>query len=382
MSRFDRYLLSQLLTLFGFFSLVLVSVYWINQAVQLFEQLIADGQSAWVFVEFSALTLPNVIRMVLPVSAFAAAVYVTNRLSAESELVVMQATGFSPWRLARPAIAFGLIVAALLSVLTHVLVPASRAGLAERRAAIAENITAQFLVDGSFQHPAAGLTLYIREINLRGELLDIYLSDARAAGQRTTYTAERALLVRSETGPKLVMFEGMAQTLQEDGNRLFVTRFDDFTYDIGALITEAGARRRDLREFSTPVLLSPTPEQMEIAREPLAVFLAEGHSRFSQPLTAAIFAVIGFSALLTGSFSRFGVWRQIAVAVVLLIGVQMLSNVGASAAQGDAALWPLVYLPVAVGAALVVGLLWLAARPRRIGRRRGPDAKASAGAAA
>ncbi len=375
MSRFDRYLLSQLLTLFGFFSLVLVSVYWVNQAVRLFEQLIADGQSAWVFLEFSALTLPNVIRMVLPVSAFAAAVYVTNRLSAESELVVMQATGFSPWRLARPAVVFGLIVAVLLSVLSHVLVPASRTGLAERRTEIAENITAQFLVDGSFQHPAAGITLYIREITLNGELLDIYLSDARDETQRTTYTAERALLVRAETGPKLVMFEGMAQTLQAEGNRLFVTRFDDFTYDIGALITEASARRRDLREFSTPVLLFPTPEQLEITREPRAVFLAEGHSRFAQPLTAAIFAVIGFSALLTGSFSRFGVWRQIAVAVVLLIVVQMLANVGASAAQSDEALWPLAYLPVVAGSALAAGLLWLAARPRRI-RASGTEATA------
>jgi len=368
-SRFDRYLLSQLLTLFGFFSLVLVSVYWINQAVQLFEQLIADGQSAWVFLEFSALTLPNVIRMVAPVSAFAAAVYVTNRLSSESELVVMQATGLSPWRLARPAIAFGLIVAALLSVLSHVLVPASRAGISERRAQIAENATAQLLLEGSFQHPAAGLTLYIREISARGELLDIYLFDARSATQSITYTAERALLVRSETGPRLVMFEGMAQTLEATGNRLFVTRFDDFTYDIGALISGSGSRRRDLREFSTRALLWPTPGHLEASGEPLAVFLAEGHSRFAQPLTAAVFAVIGFAALLTGSFSRFGMWRQIAVAMLLMIGVQMLANLGAGAARSDAALWPLVYLPVVAGSAVAAGLLWLAARPRRIGGR-------------
>ena len=35
---------------------------------ELFDQLIADGQSAWVFLEFTALTLPNVIRLVLPVA--------------------------------------------------------------------------------------------------------------------------------------------------------------------------------------------------------------------------------------------------------------------------------------------------------------------------
>ena len=72
MARFDRYMLSQFMVFFGFFSLVLILVYWINRAVVLFDQLIADGQSATVFLEFTALSLPNIIRIVLPLSAFAA----------------------------------------------------------------------------------------------------------------------------------------------------------------------------------------------------------------------------------------------------------------------------------------------------------------------
>ena len=81
MGRFDRYLLSQLMMIFGFFSRVLVRIYWINRAVRLFDWLIASGQSASVFLEFTALTLPNVIRIVLPIAAFAAALYVTNRMT-------------------------------------------------------------------------------------------------------------------------------------------------------------------------------------------------------------------------------------------------------------------------------------------------------------
>ncbi|MEJ6510389.1 MAG: LptF/LptG family permease, partial [Octadecabacter sp.] len=111
MARFDRYMLGQLLTLFGFFSLILVLVYWINRAVRLFDRLIADGQSAWMFLELTSLSLPGLIRIVLPLSAFVAAVYVTNRMSAESELTVVQATGYSPFRLARPVLYFGAIVA-------------------------------------------------------------------------------------------------------------------------------------------------------------------------------------------------------------------------------------------------------------------------------
>ena len=40
MIRIDRYILSQLLILFGFFALVLVAVLWINRGVSLFERLI------------------------------------------------------------------------------------------------------------------------------------------------------------------------------------------------------------------------------------------------------------------------------------------------------------------------------------------------------
>ncbi|MEP5805137.1 MAG: LptF/LptG family permease, partial [Roseobacter sp.] len=96
MVRIDRYVLSQLLVLFGFFALVLVAILWINRGVSLFDQLISDGQSALVFLEFTALGLPKLIATVLPIATFAAAVYVTNRMNNESELTVLQATGTGP----------------------------------------------------------------------------------------------------------------------------------------------------------------------------------------------------------------------------------------------------------------------------------------------
>lgn len=225
MSRFDRYLLSQLLQLFGFFSLVLVAVYWVNRAVGLFDQLIGDGQSSLVFLEFTLLTLPNVIRLVLPVSAFAATVYVINRLMQESELVVMQATGFSAFRIARPVLYFGLAVMAMQLVLVHVLVPASQRMLTSRSAEISENVTARFLNAGQFMHPAKGMTLYIRDISQTGELRDLFLADERSVTSRVVYTARRALLVRGEDAPKLLMFDGAAQSLTRSGRRMSVTRF-------------------------------------------------------------------------------------------------------------------------------------------------------------
>jgi lipopolysaccharide export system permease protein len=365
LSRFDRYLLSQLLQLFGFFSLVLVAVYWVNRAVGLFDQLIGDGQSAMVFLEFTILTLPNVIRLVLPVSAFAAAVYVVNRLMQESELVVMQATGFSFFRLARPVLWFGLVVMVMQLVLVHVLVPASQRILTERSAEIAENVTARFLNAGQFMHPAKGITLYIREISPTGELIDLFLADERGEADRVTYTARRALLVKGAVAPKLIMFDGAAQTLVRDDQRMSVTRFADFTLDLAGLVSVGGRGNLSLNELSTLELLRPTEALMAATRSTAAQFLEEGHSRFAGPLLAVAAPLIGFAALMLGGFSRFGLWRQMGLAVVLLIVMQMINTWASGVALKDAAAWGLTYLAPVLGMAVAAGLLWLDQRPRR-----------------
>jgi lipopolysaccharide export system permease protein len=374
LTRLDRYLLHQLMALFGFFALVLVSVYWVNQAVRLFDKLISDGQTALVVLEFTALTLPNVIRLVLPVAAFAATIYAVNRLAQDSELVVMQATGASPWRLARPVAMFGLIVAVLMLVLVHALVPAARARLADRQAQISENVTAQFLIEGSFQHPTKGVTIYIREISPLGELLDLFLSDSRSMGTRTSYTAEKALIVRSDSGPKLIMLDGMAQTLRFADNSLSITRFSNFTYDIAGLMKATPSTRRSWEELTTWALIAPTPEVLALTGSDPQSARLELHQRLAQPLLAPVAALIGFAALMLGGFSRFGLWRQIGLATVGLIVVQFMANAASSAMRGAPDLWGLAYLPVALGLAAAVVLLWLAGRPRRSRAPRGKDA--------
>ncbi len=376
-SRLDRYVFLQLLGVFAFFALVLVSVYWVNRAVRLFDQLVGGGQTLLVFLELSALTLPNVIRLVLPVAAFAAAVYVAARLTRESELTVMRAAGVSPLRMLRPVVAFGAVVAVMLLVLMHVLMPAARAQMAERQAEIAENITARFLTAGGFQSPAQGITVFVRDITLDGELRGVFLSDSRAAGSRIDYTARSALLAPGPLGPKLVMLDGMAQIHDLTTNRLVIASFQDMTYDIGSLIGPIG-RGRDVREFSTAELLYPPPELIEISGATPAQLRYELANRFAHPLMAVVAALIGFSVVLVGDFSRLGPWRQVAGAVVLLALMQLLDNAMARPALRDPTLAGLAFVSSVAGLAAVgVVLWWLGRRRGQMGRRPLPDVSAA-----
>lgn len=376
MTRFDRYMLSQFMALFGFFALVLVSIFWINKAVRMFDRLIGDGQPAWIFVEFTALTLPGVIGVVLPIAAFAGAVYVTNRMSTESELTVVQATGYSPWRLIRPVVIYGVLIALMMSLLSHFLIPKSLEQLRIRQAEVSQNISAKLLTEGEFLHPAPGITFYIRDITPDGELRDVFLSDQRDARDPVTYTSTQAYLVQEGGGTKLVMVDGLAQNLRREGDRLFTTHFDDFSYDVSSMIRN-NPTRLDRVEFSlTGDLLRHPQDVAERTGARLSDVLYEAHDRFAQALMCIVAAMIGFATLLVGSYSRFGVWWQIVTAFTLLVLIKMIEGGISGVVLARASAWPLIYVPTLTGFGVTAILLYLAANPglwrriRRLGRAR------------
>ena len=371
-TRLDRYILAQLLRVFGFFALVLVSVYWVNRAVSLFDQLISDGQPLSVFLEFTALSLPMLIRTVLPIAAFVAATYVTLALLRSSEMTVAQAAGISPLRMAWPVVVFGLIVTVFLAVLMNFLIPEARSQLARRQAEVAQNITSSLLQDGVFQHPAEGITFFIAEITPEGVLRGIYLSDARSALQRVDYTARTALIVPDRTGPKLVMIDGQAQIHDRRSGRLSVTGFGDFTYDLSALAGPIGGGR-SVYELPTRLLLAPTPALLEETRATEALFRFELVSRFVDGFAALAAALLGYAALVAGGFSRLGFWREVLLAVVLIALVQVLTNVVTGPAMRSASLAWLGAVPLVLAMAVSLGLMLWATRRRRPRRLSAPE---------
>ncbi len=371
MGRVDRYMLSQLLVLFSFFALVLVALFWINRAVVLFDTLIGNGQSALVFLEFSALSLPKLITTILPIATFASAVYVTNRMTGESELTVLQSTGTGPWRLARPVLFYGVCVALMMTVLSHFLEPMARAQLQQREAEISKNVTARLLTEGTFLHPTANVTFYTRLIDDDGVLRDVFLSDRRNPDEGVIYTAAEAYLVRNDDNTTLIMVNGLAQRLEQTDNRLATAKFRDFSFDISALVERGGNTNPVIANMTTPELITDWSLLSKRTQQPRGMIAEELHSRFAQPLFCIAAAMIGFATLLVGGFSRFGVWREIVVAFALLIAIDGFRGVIVNPVREDANLWPLMYVPTVVAALLVIAMLTHASNPQWFGRLRG-----------
>jgi len=356
-TRLDRYILRQLLVAFGFFVLVFTGVVWLTQAVRLIDTVVASGQSAQVFVQFSALVLPQVFVIVLPLAGIGAALSTLNRLQSESELTVMMAAGHGPPALLRPVAIFGVMIAVLLAIVLQMLVPVTGRMLAERTRSVRSDLANALVVERQFLHPMSGLTLYIADIGEAGTMEGIFLNDQRDPNRVVTYSAENALLVRDNSEARLVMRDGLALTSGTGGGQLRSVRFDQFVFDLSELLQDDGARVPRPSEYSVGELFAPTPAMLAGGRYTVGDFRAEAHYKLAVPLLALIYPTIALVTLLAGGYRRSGFGRRVIVAIGVCVLMQALMFAARAQIPARPGLWPLVYVPHLLGLAYAGVLL-------------------------
>ena len=369
MSRFDRYLFTQYFLMFGFFSLILLFIYWINKAIALFDNLISDGQTFLVFLEFSILTIPPIIPIVAPLAAFAAAIFVTNRLKNDSELTIMQATGFSPLRLSRSIFLFGLVVTIILMIISHYLIPKSNNILLKRQNEVASSLNAKLLKVGSFIHPQNGVTFYIGGISTSGVIEDVFVLDERNKDREIIVTSKSGYLITNNNNPILVLKDGIVQNYDLKSTNLSTIHFQDLSYDLTSWsVKERMSKSKLLLTYSSFDLFKD-PELVSILTDssPISV-LEELHSRILTPLLALIAALIGFSALMIGDYSRFGASKQISVGIVILILIKLSESYGNELMLKSQGNWLALYLPLLIGILIFSFMMLLASNQKLLGR--------------
>lgn len=170
MSIFGRYVFRQATGALLLILLSLSGVVWIALALRQLNLVTSEGQDAFTFVKMTTLALPNMMGMIAPVALLVAIIHTLNRLSGDSELIVLTASGASPWRVAKPLLVLGLIVTIAVSFVNHVGMPWSLKLLRDYVIQLRSDLIGQAIQPGRFASPEVGLTVHIRERALNGEL--------------------------------------------------------------------------------------------------------------------------------------------------------------------------------------------------------------------
>jgi lipopolysaccharide export system permease protein len=333
---------------------------WLTQALRFVDLIVNRGLPVETFLHLALLLLPQFFQLVLPVATFSAVAFAYNKMQADSELVVMRATGLSSFGLAKPALLLALAATAAGYGFALYLSPVAHGAFKDLQFQIRNQFTNVLLREGVFTNIGDKMTVYVRQRESTGELLGVLVQDETDPRKQVTMIAERGALVRGEDGPKVLMVNGNRQERDVASGRLSILYFDSYAHDLGRLQQSAILRWREPRERFLAELF--WHENTQIDLEHRTELIAEGHQRIVTPLFCLTFTLVALAAILTGEFSRRGQVGRILAAILVVILCQA-ANLGATyAAARSLAVVPLMYAVVGLPALVA---LWMIARPRR-----------------
>lgn len=374
MRTFDWYMFRNLLAMTLVVAVTLTVVVLLTQSLRFLELVVESGASSVSFWILTFLALPRFFEVILPIALLAASVFVYNRMTMDSELVVMRGVGYSPAALARPAVVLAMLVTVFLWCMTFWTAPRALAEMQQMRQTIKSQLATLLFHEGVFNQPINGLTVYVRERSGDGELRGLMIHDSRDQNANAaTVMAKRGVLVAQEDGShQVLVYDGSRHEYDTDSDTLHRLNFERYTIDL----PDAGPVRQRWREPDERTigeLLSPdrdNPSDMNALRD----FRVEIHRRIISPLQALAFTLVACAALLLGPVDRRGQGRRIALAVGIVILLQGLSlaafNMARQSDLGLALIYILIVLPCFIAGGALMG--WSERFRRRI-LYRGPE---------
>jgi len=304
------------------FLITLVSltvVIWFTQAMRDFDLITSQRQTLFVFVGITGLIIPLLVMMLAPIALVMAAAHTLNKLSTDSEIIVMNAAGMSPWRLLWPFLAAAVVVSILVGGIAAYVSPLSLRDLRDWGAQVRADILTNIVQPGRFTTVSGNLTFHIADRRPDGLLVGIFVDDGRDPKEHSTYLAERGEIVKNENGSFLGMEGGSIQrvTAGERDPRIIV--FDRYAFDLSKFTTGPQNSNYTVREKYIWELLWPRLDDVLYLSQP-DQYRSELSDRLATPLYPLAFIIVAFTFLGPPQTTR----QSRTLALLAMIGVVSL----------------------------------------------------------
>jgi lipopolysaccharide export system permease protein len=286
-------------TTFGAFLIILFSltaVIWITHALRDIDIMTNQGQTILVFIGITGLIIPQLILIIAPIALMIAIAHVLSRLANDSEIIVMNAAGMSPWRLFRAFLVAALLVSAVVAVIAAYVSPKCIRDLRRWAAEVRADLVANIVQPGRFTSIERGLTFHIRERQANGLLLGIFVDDLRDPAERATFLAEQGEIVKSDKGTFLVLENGSVQRHPTSQRDPTIVIFDRYAFDLSHFSGGAQELSYSVNERYLWELLVPDVKDPAFTKEP-GKFPAELHDRLTAPLYPLAFMILTYAYL-------------------------------------------------------------------------------------
>ncbi len=179
-SAIARYIFATTFSAFAIVLFSLTAVIWITQALRDIDLMTSRGQTVLVFLGITGLVIPMLVLVIAPIALMIAVMHAIGRLSNDSELIVMNAAGMSPWVLFRPFLYLAVFVSLIMSVIGAWLGPLGLQTLNDWANDVRADLVTNIVQPGRFNGFERGLTFHVRERLPNGQLLGVFVDDRRS----------------------------------------------------------------------------------------------------------------------------------------------------------------------------------------------------------
>ena len=296
MSSLNWYVFRGTMVAFLITLVTLTVVIWFTQAMRDFDLITSQRQTIFVFVGITSLIIPLLVMMLAPIALVMAAAHVLNKLGSDSEIIVMNAAGLSPWRLLSPFLASAVVVAILVAGIAAYVSPLGLRALRDWASQVRADILTNIVQPGRFTTVSGNLTFHIADRRPNGLLIGIFVDDSRDPKEHSTYLAEQGEIVKNEQGSFLVMEGGSIQRVAAGERDPRIITFDRYAFDLSKFSNGPQNSVYTVREkFLWELLWPERDDALYVAQADQ--YRSELSDRLAAPLYPIVFIVLACAFL-------------------------------------------------------------------------------------
>jgi lipopolysaccharide export system permease protein len=266
--------------------------------------------------------IPALILVIAPIALMIAISHTLNKLATDSEIIVMNAAGFSPFRLFRPFFFATCVVAFLVTFIAAYLAPDGLRRIKQWDAEITADVLTNILQPGRFAQLDQNLTIRIRERQPGGVLAGIFVDDRRDPKERVTIIADHGTVLKNENGSYLVLEDGNLERFEAGKRDPALVAFARYAFDMSKFSNRGRDVALGIRERYLWELVSPS-EDDPVFKQLSGQFGAELHDRFLAPVYPFAFAVLTFAFLGSPRTTRQSRNFSIGGSILAVFGLRM-----------------------------------------------------------
>lgn len=322
--KIHRYITGEIVTPFILGLTVFTFVLLMGRMLRLAELMINKGVPFVDVFKLFAFLLPSFFVITVPLAFLLGILMGLGRLSGDSEVVAMKASGISLYAILRPVMVLATLVAILTAVLTLYAQPRGNFAFRHQIFEIAKNRADVGIQPRIFNDEFEGLVIYTNDLEKQsGVMKGVFISDERKEGKSSIVLAESGRLIpdREALTLTLRLEEGSIHRRVSDQEQRSYQIIQFASYDVLLdLGGQAGEEGEDYRKKDKEMTLAELDKAIDEASSDSKAnsYAVEKHQRFALPFAPFVFALIGVPLSIQSSRSGRGGGFAISLCVALV----------------------------------------------------------------